>query len=257
MEPRLGLIMAMTFAFVAPTPPHLWANPSEGWDAAAAALKNPYANVGRVIRIRGILGQYLAPEKVYFSVQASFTGPLQPIILRTQRNLAETEAVAGAVTCVVVVQGATTIDTLSGEMEVPDVAEQECEVGPYQWLREETTLDDRETRLATKYSAHAAKDWIRSLMFTLNPFPWVGKHVFVYATYRKSISPHEAIIDVWPRKAFGRRGLSIPHSAVKVTTTTDLSKIGKIRCVVKVLGVTTLMPGRRQRPHVKEVECLP
>ncbi len=87
----------------------------------------------------------------------------------------------------------------------------------------------------------------------VNPFAYQGKRVFLSGGYHKNIGRHEALVAILPDQN--------PTKYIVVWHTSRNLADGSpfLRCVVKVLGTTSVLQGMMERevPHVQEIACLP
>jgi len=97
-----------------------------------------------------------------------------------------------------------------------------------------------------KHGATDMSDWNASYKLSVNPFSYQGKRVFLSGRYHKNISRHEAIVTILP-------DIVVWQTARNLADGSPL-----VRCVVKVLGTTSVRQGMIERdvPHVQEIECL-
>lgn len=83
--------------------------------------------------------------------------------------------------------------------------------------------------------------------------PIQSSNVFVEGLYVKHINVNQALIDIAP-------ALSPVGNIIHMETSRNLAlDSGSIKCVVEVLGTTTILQGGIERtiPQVKEIECIP
>lgn len=112
-------------------------------------------------------------------------------------------------------------------------------------------------RLETLLAKYQAEDLTVSTQHTIslvkNPYAYKGKNVFVSGFYLQHIGQNQALVDVMP--FFSQIG-----NIIQIDTSRNFALEKKtVKCVVEVLGMTTILQGGIQRDvsHTKEVECLP